>query len=500
MGIDGLYKFINKNISDVYNNIGIHEIRHKPCIIDGMQHIFSQLIYMRSRGKEVITEDGSNISHIYGLINSLTYYLKFGIIPIFIFDGKSPEIKKNKIDERRKNLKENLKKLQNLEKQKNTLLEILNNKKFQDEQSLDNKNEYELDERIINFKLLFDNELMSDPDKLSDQDSNKYIFGTPPDLYNMDEEIQKMNNIQEEYKKVYRKSIVLKDYYILDWILILEYLGLPVVKAKGEADPLCAYILKKNHDIFGIISDDSDMLIFGAPILMRKSINQQFTIIELSKLIENIKNLLEKIFNKSIDFTLDNLIDFSILLGTDYGTFKLNKNISDSLEILKYYIENDKIVSNIISENQLEYFNVIKNYYTNFEIEPCYEHLLQRPIWSKPKTLELKYKLLELKVDEEYIDKNCQIINNYYNKFSKKIKKPSKYKLYNVIDNESINYDKNYYKCVNTENLVLVSDIGSKRQKNKKLQNKTDNQNNSNIDNLDNNKNSNEESIFIFEK
>jgi hypothetical protein len=36
----------------------------------------------------------------------------------------------------------------------------------------------------------------------------------------MDEEIQKINNIQEEYKKIYRKSIVLKDYYILDWILI----------------------------------------------------------------------------------------------------------------------------------------------------------------------------------------------------------------------------------------------------------------------------------------
>lgn len=494
MGIDGLYKFINKNISDVYNNVGIHEIRHKPCIIDGMQHIFSQLIYMRSRGKEVITEDGSNISHIYGLINSLTYYLKFGIIPIFIFDGKSPEIKKNKIEERKKNLKENLKKLQNLEKEKNNLLEILNNKTFLDEQLLNNINEYELDEKIINLELLLDNELLSDPEKLIDQDCNKYIFGTPPDLYNMDEEIQKINNIQDEYKKIYRKSIVLKDYYILDWILILEYLGLPVVKAKGEADPLCAYILKKNNDIFGIISDDSDMLIFGAPILMRKSINQQFTIIELSKLIENIQKLLEKIFNKNIDFTLDNLIDFSILLGTDYGSFKLNKNISDSLEILKYYIENDKIVSNIISENQLEYFNVIKNYYTSFEIEPCYEHLLQKPTWSKPKTLELKYKLLEFNVDEEYIDKNFQIINNYYNKFNKRTKKLSKYKF--CIDN------KNDYRYNNSENLFLISDVGSRRIKKNKLQNNINNQNNSIIDNIDleNIKNSNEESIFTFEK
>lgn len=96
MGVDGLYKFINKNFPDVYNTVGINEISGKSCIIDGMQHIYSQLIYMRSRDKEVITSDGKNISHIHGLINSLTYYLKNDIIPIFIFDGKTPDIKKKK--------------------------------------------------------------------------------------------------------------------------------------------------------------------------------------------------------------------------------------------------------------------------------------------------------------------------------------------------------------------------------------------------------------------
>ena len=96
MGVDGLYKFINKNFPEVFDVIGINEIKGKSCIIDGMQHIYSQLIYMRTRDKEVISHNNKNISHIHGLINSITYYLKNDIIPIFVFDGKSPDIKKKK--------------------------------------------------------------------------------------------------------------------------------------------------------------------------------------------------------------------------------------------------------------------------------------------------------------------------------------------------------------------------------------------------------------------
>ena len=97
MGVDGLYKFINKKFPDIYNYISINDIKGKSCIIDGMQHIYSQLIYMRSRNKEIFMPCGTNVSHIHGLINSLTYYLKNGIIPIFIFDGKSPKIKEKKV-------------------------------------------------------------------------------------------------------------------------------------------------------------------------------------------------------------------------------------------------------------------------------------------------------------------------------------------------------------------------------------------------------------------
>lgn len=438
MGIDGLYKFINKNIPDVYSTIGINEIRGQSCIIDGMQHIYSQLIYMRSKRKEIINKNGQNISHIHGLLNSLTYYLKNGIIPIFIFDGKAPDIKRKKIDERRKNLKENLNKLKDLEYKKNLILELINvnTKESNNLSDIDFLIDSEcIIEQEIELEIELDLEL--------DINSEKNIFGTPPNVFDLDEEMKKINSIQDEYTKIYKKSIILKDYFISDWIMILEYLGLPVVKAKEEADPLCAHILKNNLNIYGIISDDSDMLIFGAPVLMRKCINQQFTIIELTKLIDEIKLLLEKIFDKYIDFTMDNLIDFAILLGTDYGTFILNDNLlTDSLEILKYYILNEKDIKKIISGEQIEHYLIIKKYYSKFNLEENLKYLLDKPFWNKPKLLELKLKLLEFDVDEDYIDKNNQIIDKYFNKFTKINKYKNKY-----------NYTNFYYKKYSLDNM-----------------------------------------------
>ena len=398
MGVEGLYKFINKNFPEIYNTIGINDIKGKSCIFDGMQHIYSQLIYMRSRDKEVFTSNGKNISHIHGLINSLTYYLKNDVIPIFVFDGKTPEIKKKKIEERKKNLKDNLNKLKELQEKK------------------DNLNEY------INF-LTGDNIIdnIIDLGEQIEKNDNDFVFGTPPnDAINLEEELLKINNIQEEYKKIYKKSIVMKDYYIKDWIQILQLLGLPVIKAEGEADPLCAYMLKNNTNIYGIISDDSDMLVFGSPILMRKSINQQFTIIELDKLLTSIEILLTNEFGKYIHFDIDNLVDFSVLLGTDYGTFKLNQVYLDSLEMLKDYISNDKDYKKMISPLQYEKFDIIKNYYTVCDHNKECKNFLNKPIWTKPNFLDLKKRLLELYVDEDYIDKNNNFLDVCYNKINKK--------------------------------------------------------------------------------
>jgi flap endonuclease-1 len=403
MGVEGLYKFITNNFSDVYETINICDIKKKSCIIDGIQHIYTQLIYMRAKNKEVISNNGLNISHIHGLINSLIYYLRNMIVPIFIFDGRSPEIKKKKIEERRYNLKINLKKLREI---RNSIKELNNEDYTSDDNSDTNIQE-------------------------------KLIFGTPPEQINLEENInieyynddnqynqRKLSfDDNSEYHKIYKKSIILKDYFIIDWMEILELLGIPCIRAEGEADPLCSYISNKNKYIFGIISDDSDMLIFGSPRIMRKTYNQKFKVIELDKLIISIESKLKLEIDNNIIFKEEDLINFSILLGTDYGSFNLKKKYDNSYDLLKEYSLN-KDIKEYIYDDEIDKFNLIKEYYNNnnnnFDQIYLNNSLInEKPIWKKPKLMELKRRLLELDVDEEYIDNINQLFEEYYNKYKK---------------------------------------------------------------------------------
>ena len=435
MGVDGLHKFISKNCPNAVRIVNISELRGRSCVIDGMQHVYSQLIYMRARNKEVITNDGKNISHIHGLINSLKYYLKYEIIPIFVFDGKSPDIKKKKIEERKKTLRDNLQKMKELDQLREDIEKIM---EISEKQNL----------KKIKSNDTIETEVDNNPNFM-----NELIYGTPPtesylnkyaknaigeytiDEINNKNNANKISEINEEYKKIYKKSILFKDYFIIDWIEIIEFLGLPVIKAEGEADPLCAYILKYNPNVYGIISDDSDMLIFGSPILMRKAKNQNFSIIRLENLVENINKMLSDMYNKDIDFKYDDLVNFSILLGTDYGTINLKENINDSMDVLMYYIDNDKDYKKIIEQEQIEEFNIIKKYYTESEntFERKYDDFLMKPTWNKPKLMELKHRLLELDVDEDYIDETNMVFSNYYKgiKNSKTKKKKIDYEFQN---------------------------------------------------------------------
>lgn len=455
MGVDGLHKFINKYCYDAIKLVNITELKGKSFVIDGMQHIYSQLIYMRTTNKEVITIDGKNISHIYGLLNSLQYYLKNGIIPIFVFDGKSPDIKKQKIEERKKILRDNLQKLKELDDMKKNI-----------------ENNMKINTNINN------TDIYNETDDL-----NKLIFGTPPTdgflqkyeskyINENNDNIVKIEEINEEYKKIYKKSILFKDYFVIDWIEIITFLGLPVVKADGEADPLCSYILKYNPNVYGIVSDDSDMLVFGSSALMRKTKYQNFYIIRQQELITSMGNILSKIYGKIIDFTHDNLIDFSVLLGTDYGTINLKNKKNDSMEILKYYIDNDKNYKLIINSDQYDEFNTIKDYYTKSELSFCdkYDEFLMKPIWNKPDLDGLKKRLLELDVDEIFIDKSNKIFNDYYtdiknSKDSKTLNKNKNSIYYCKHDKHNIDYYEPIYNKFNElfcfDNKIKIPEINN---------------------------------------
>ena len=245
MGIKKLYKFINNTFPNVFYDISTN-IKGKSFVLDGTQQIYTQIGKLRLSNKELFLNNGTNMSHIQGLFNSIIQLLNNNSIPIYVFDGKpikvdSPLNKQTVLEERKINLNTKTDNLSELKKQcDNFVIEKLN--------------------------------------------KNVPIENIKQQLYK--------TTIYKQYRKLYSTTIRLKHYYIEDWVKILELIGIPVIHQEyGEADPICSMITNNNKHIYGLISDDSDMLVYGCKrILTNPNINKlnSYKVIEINQLLEQI--------------------------------------------------------------------------------------------------------------------------------------------------------------------------------------------------------------------
>lgn len=121
-----------------------------------------------------------------------------------------------------------------------------------------------------------------------------------------EEEVKDLGNIEEQRKFAVR-GIKVTSTMTDDSIKILELMGLPVFKAKSEAEAQCVDLLKKGK-VAAVVSDDMDCLTFGSKILLKGVKSKNDPIIEIT---------LEDVL-KELDLTMDEFIDFCILCGCDY--------------------------------------------------------------------------------------------------------------------------------------------------------------------------------------
>lgn len=90
MGIKQLNKILKRVAPDSITEKSIHDYTYSKIAIDS-----SILIY-----KYRYASQGSEDSHIHGFVQRACFYLKRGILPVFVFDGIPPDAKKNTLDKR----------------------------------------------------------------------------------------------------------------------------------------------------------------------------------------------------------------------------------------------------------------------------------------------------------------------------------------------------------------------------------------------------------------
>ena len=102
MGIKNLTALIKSKSPESIETKGLYSFKDKKIAIDASILIYKSLSNVRKDNSYLTNKEGKVVSHIFGLFHKVIQFLSFGIEPIFVFDGKPPEEKKEVLNERNK--------------------------------------------------------------------------------------------------------------------------------------------------------------------------------------------------------------------------------------------------------------------------------------------------------------------------------------------------------------------------------------------------------------
>ena len=152
-------------------------------------------------------------------------------------------------------------------------------------------------------------------------------------------------------KSIKQKTIKITREMIDTLETFLNFLGVPLIKANGEGESQCVWLVKNNiADL--VISDDWDVLLYDIPEFYRSISfkNSKFEC-QYVNIDENLSNL---------NLTKPQLLDSVILIGTDYNLGVPKVGPITSIKLISKY---GKIQNLIDNSSELKYdLTNIKNY------------------------------------------------------------------------------------------------------------------------------------------
>ena len=138
--------------------------------------------------------------------------------------------------------------------------------------------------------------------------------------------IQKYNEIKEliekgksnhelmnQLKSLQKKAVTMNSNKINSIKLLFTYFGVCYLEAPGEADILCAQLVK-DEKVYACVSEDMDMFAYGCPRVLRylSLVNHTAILYEYNKILS------------ILNIDSECLLDLCILCGTDYNINQMN--------------------------------------------------------------------------------------------------------------------------------------------------------------------------------
>ena len=413
MGIKGLMKMLKHYAPNAIIEVEYASLSGSVVALDILLQLYKFIIAIRGNGDDIKTKDGRMKSHLYGLLCKIHNMLKYGIIPVAVFDGKAPTIKKETLKDRccrKKNAVKKLKKIQEEEKNNNNKD---NNNNKNNNNNKDNNNNNKDNNNNKNNNNNKDNNDSNDTDKSDDTSSCS------------------STDSMTEKIKFYKRSFNISENHIIDAKKIMEYFGFLNIQAPEEADSQCAALNVSNF-VDAVVTEDMDVLAFGTTKMLRKFSNK-------NKVIEiDFKKILSE-----MQIDKDQFIDICIILGTDYCKPIKGLNINTLHDIYMkfgnmedFVKELDSINTKLIAEGKEIKYKIPKNFMVRWKIAKEYylssafvidpielinNKIMRKNYWSKPN----KNKIIEfLCTDNDFdVAKITRIVDYAIKRYNEYIKK-----------------------------------------------------------------------------
>jgi len=318
MGLDGFTAFIKKKYPDILINEHISKYAHQRVFMDVSSYIYKYIcIYGTASNK---------------WINSVLYMFitlkknKVHVIPVF--DGKPPEEKKDEIDDR----KEKREKLKDKIASLTDAITAWSNNELTDSQ-----------------KGLLESTIKTLSEKQKTTKLKSLLFKTSDSKSLSKDDINDISNYIESLK---RGQVYMTGKEMDKVKELLSVLGIPFLQAPDESETYCCFLCKKGLAT-AVISCDTDCFAHGCPetILNFEPSSGNITYVRLEELLDNM------------DITLEQFVDFSILIGCDYNKKNKLKNVGPvkALDLIKKYNSIENIegydISNVNQVNIRKMFN-----------------------------------------------------------------------------------------------------------------------------------------------
>ena len=105
MGIKQLFKFVSENAPKSVTSTSMDSYTGRTLAIDASTCLYQFLIAVRtgqeSQYQNLTNAAGEVTSHITGFLSRTLRLLEAGVKPVYVFDGKPPDLKKGELEERR---------------------------------------------------------------------------------------------------------------------------------------------------------------------------------------------------------------------------------------------------------------------------------------------------------------------------------------------------------------------------------------------------------------